>query len=133
MQALLLPLRGDWYALELATVREVVPAPHVRRVPRAPAGILGVLNLRGDVVPVLDTGWLLGLGSGTRTEHVVVVDTSLGPAGLAADDLPRRSAIGSPAGPADLPAGEGRFAVEGGGVATLLDVSLVLAALGDGR
>jgi purine-binding chemotaxis protein CheW len=128
MQALLLPLAGDWYALELATVREVVPSPVLRRVPHAPAAVLGVLNLRGDVVPVLDTASLLGLGSTTRIEHVVVVDSELGAAGLATDALPRRSALGEAAGPADLPAGHGRFAVEDGGVATLIDIGLVLAA-----
>jgi purine-binding chemotaxis protein CheW len=129
MQALLLPLAGDWYALELATVREVVPSPVLRHLPRAPAAVLGVLNLRGDVVPVLDTARLLGQGSSTRVEHVVVVDSELGAAGLAVDALPRRASMGAPAGPTDLAAGRGKFAVDGGEVATLLDIGLVLAAL----
>jgi purine-binding chemotaxis protein CheW len=52
------------YALPLASVREVVVTPeHFTRVPRAPAAVTGVINLRGRVVTVVDLRPVLGLGA----------------------------------------------------------------------
>jgi purine-binding chemotaxis protein CheW len=51
------------YALPLAAVREVVVTPELfTRVPRAPAAVTGVINLRGRVVTVVDLRPVLGLG-----------------------------------------------------------------------
>lgn len=130
MQALLLPLGEDWYALELDAVREVVPAPVITPVPRSPATVLGVFNLRGEVVPVFDTAALLGLGRLGVAAQVTVVDATGGPAGLASDGLPVRAALDEPAGPSELTCAIGRFALPGGGVATLLDANGLLAAVG---
>jgi len=50
------------YALPLGAVREVVVQPEsVVRVPRAPPAVLGVVNLRGRVVTVVDFALLLEL------------------------------------------------------------------------
>jgi hypothetical protein len=126
VQALLLPLADEWYALELAAVREVVPAPAITHLPGAPAGVLGVFNLRGEVVPVLDTAALLGIGRLSHVTHVAVVETEAGLGGLAADGPARAGALGEPAGPADLPGALGRYAADGR-LATLLDVDDVLS------
>lgn len=42
------------YALELRWVREVVTLPYVTRVPTAPRGVLGAVNVRGAIVAVID-------------------------------------------------------------------------------
>jgi chemotaxis signal transduction protein len=47
------------YALELRWVREVVSLGFVTSVPTAPAGLGGVCNLHGAILPVLDVGVLL--------------------------------------------------------------------------
>lgn len=52
------------YALPLSSVREVVVTPELfTRVPRAPAAVTGVINLRGRVVTVVDLRPVLGLGT----------------------------------------------------------------------
>jgi purine-binding chemotaxis protein CheW len=127
MQALLLPLHGDLYALELTAVREVVREPEVTPLPGAPPALLGIFNLRGEVVPVFDTAWLLGLEPAPPADQVTVADTAAGPAGLISHARPRREALGDSAGPARLPAAVGRFAVREAVVATLLDVDGLLA------
>lgn len=54
-------VQSGLYALPLAAVREVVVTPEVfSRVPRAPAAVTGVINLRGRVVTVVDLGPVLG-------------------------------------------------------------------------
>lgn len=43
------------YAAELEAVVRVVPAVTVTRLSAAPAVVMGVLNLNGDIIPVLNT------------------------------------------------------------------------------
>ena len=52
---------GEWFALGLEHVREVCPRAPITRVPRAPAQVVGVMNLRGRVVTVVDLARCLGL------------------------------------------------------------------------
>lgn len=47
-------VRGEEYALALTGVREVIQVDVITRVPQLPPAIVGVTNLRGAVVPVLD-------------------------------------------------------------------------------
>jgi purine-binding chemotaxis protein CheW len=118
MQALLLPVGADWYAVPLVRVREVVPAPALVPLPGAPPAVLGAFNLRGEVVPVLDTGVLTGAEPLRAAPFVAVAETPLGPGGLAMGAEPRTAWLADAAGP-------GRFAVDGG-VATLLAVEELL-------
>ncbi len=54
-KAVLFRLRGVRLALPLGSVREVVVLPErLSRVPRAPAALLGIMNLRGRVIAVVD-------------------------------------------------------------------------------
>lgn len=121
MQALLIPVAADWYALELRAVREVLAAPDLTPLPGAPAAVLGLFNLRGTIVPLLDTSVLLGMEpSGGR--YAVVADTSAGPAGLTAEAMPATARLEDLAGQAEQPGAVARFTTGGGGVATLLDL-----------
>jgi chemotaxis signal transduction protein len=119
MQALVLPIGADRYALDLADVREVVPDPQLTPLPGAPAGVLGVLNLRGDVVPVLDTARLLGLGPIGRVAYVAVAELDAGLAGLATDGEPATAALEDQAGAPELETATARYALAEG-VVTLL-------------
>lgn len=53
-------LQGNVYAIEVSCVREVVHCQAVTPLPKAPALIEGVIDLRGAVVPVVDLGRVLG-------------------------------------------------------------------------
>lgn len=48
------------YALSLAEVQEILPVRPLTRVFHAPPAIAGVTSLRGEVLPVLDLGVLVG-------------------------------------------------------------------------
>jgi purine-binding chemotaxis protein CheW len=82
VQALLVPLRDDWYAIELTRVREVVRTPEPTPVPGAPPALVGVFNLHGDVVPLFDLAALLGVPRGEPGPLVAIAETGGGPAGL---------------------------------------------------
>ena len=126
MQALLLPVGADRYALELVAIREVVVAPTVVPLPGAPATVLGVANLRGEVVPVFDTVALLGRGRLERLAFAAVAETEAGLAALAADGEPSTVVLDEPVGAAESPVASGRFALPDG-VVVLLDVDALLA------
>lgn len=53
-------LHGNLYAIEVLHVREIVHCQTVTPLPKAPALIEGVIDLRGAVVPVVDLGRVLG-------------------------------------------------------------------------
>lgn len=125
--ALLLPVGEDRFAVDLVLVEEVVEPEVLTRLPGGPPAALGVVNVRGQVVPVLDLGRLLGLTPVTGVVAVAVVGTSRGPCGLACDDVPQSAALGEDLGPSDLDVGRERRRVGERGVATRLDVEALLA------
>ena len=67
-QYLTFTLAGELYALDIAKVREVLEFTSVTKVPRTPGFMRGVINLRGNVVPVVDLRVKFGM---TRTEKAI--------------------------------------------------------------
>ena len=59
MLYLLLDVGPDTYALATAAVVEVVPYATLKPAPGAPPAVVGILNFRGQAVPVVDCGVLL--------------------------------------------------------------------------
>ena len=77
----------EQYALPVESVREIAELGDVTPVPGAPAEVLGVRNLRGAVIPVLDLATLLGLHSDAIPERVVIAERRSRVAGLAVDEV----------------------------------------------
>jgi len=109
------------YALPLAAVREVVVTPeHFTRVPRAPAAVTGVINLRGRVVTVVDLRPVLGLGEAVRpAAKLLLLDRGRRDLALGVADVEAIAQLERPSAPAE----------DGGlvqGVARLGDVDVQL-------
>ena len=65
----------EWFSLPIEWVREIQPLERVMRVPNAPAEVLGVLNLRGRILTLIDLAGCLGIPRGTQpSTHAVVLD-----------------------------------------------------------
>jgi purine-binding chemotaxis protein CheW len=128
LHSVLLGVGQDMYAVAARRVREVVAEPQATRLPTAPPTLLGVMNLRGEVVPLFDTATLLGLatGNGGPSPFALVLQTEQGPAALVADHLPKIAELTERIGPSELPGTEGRYAVDGG-MAVLLDLDGLIA------
>jgi chemotaxis signal transduction protein len=60
------------FCLSVLEVEEVVDWPIVTRVPLAPAFLMGVFNLRGTIVPLIDIAFTEGRRPGLLPKHVVV-------------------------------------------------------------
>ncbi len=57
---LVFELAGEKYALQAGDVRELTCAMAVTALPDAPSVARGVIDVRGDLIPVLDTRRILG-------------------------------------------------------------------------
>ena len=75
VQQLTFSLAGEEYGVDILSVREIRGWTRVTRIPQTPGYVLGVLNLRGAIVPVMDLRLRFGLereGYGDNTVMIVV-------------------------------------------------------------
>jgi purine-binding chemotaxis protein CheW len=66
-QYLTFKLEEEVFALEISKVREVLDFTTVTKVPQTPDFMLGVINLRGSVVPVVDMRTKFGVARAEKT------------------------------------------------------------------
>ncbi len=80
-------LGGEEYAVTVDAVKEVLKTRDLTPVPNAPDHVLGVMALRGPVLPVIDLGKRLGLPPGKRDEksRIIVVSVREEDAGIQVD------------------------------------------------
>lgn len=76
MEVACIESRGRIYGLEVTHIREIVRSQELTPLPRAPALIEGVIDLRGAVVPVIDLGRALhgAPAPETRSTRIAVVE-----------------------------------------------------------
>lgn len=67
-------LAGQAYGVPILSVQEVLATAEIEPVPGSPAGVLGVINLRGQIVTVFDLRVRLGLPAAACTGPLVVFD-----------------------------------------------------------
>lgn len=75
-QFVLFRLNGQAYGADISLVREVNYLSPITRLPNTPSFVEGVLDLRGEVLPVINLRRRLGLPDreGDRETRVMVVD-----------------------------------------------------------
>jgi purine-binding chemotaxis protein CheW len=66
-------LAREVYGLEILAVREIIGLMEITRMPRSPAFIRGVINLRGKVIPVVDLRTKFGMEPVEATEQTVII------------------------------------------------------------
>ncbi|HBN10231.1 MAG TPA: chemotaxis protein CheW [Cyanobacteria bacterium UBA8530] len=71
-------LGEEEFALEITKVREVLDYTTIFKIPRMPEFIRGVINLRGDVVPVVDLRLKLGMSAIEKTLNTCIVIVEVG-------------------------------------------------------
>ena len=77
-QMVVLDVGEESYGIPVQRVREIVRVPPITRVPNGPACLEGVINLRGQVIPVMDLRKHLGIPAGSETRRSRVVVSELG-------------------------------------------------------
>jgi purine-binding chemotaxis protein CheW len=122
------------YALPVASVLEVAEVGEVAPVPGAPAEVLGVRNLRGQVIAVIDLASLFGLGGDLGLERVVVAEDGDRRAALAVESVLDVIELADPGEESDSPYLAGATLIDGTLVG-VVDVAAVLngVRIGDPR
>ena len=120
-QVLSFRLEDEIYAVDILRVREIRGFAAVTKMPEAPAHMLGVLNLRGSIVPIIDMRRRIGMIAIEPTPQTVVIVLSVGGAregrhfGLVVDgvsdvlDIPRQDIRPAP----EIVSGHGEDLVSG--------------------
>ncbi|MFN8791897.1 MAG: chemotaxis protein CheW [Bdellovibrionales bacterium] len=70
-------LGTEEFAIPLLSVREVIGVPDITLIPQVPAHFLGIMNLRGLIISVMDLRLKLGLKP-QRSEETAVIILDLG-------------------------------------------------------
>lgn len=86
-QVVVFQLEKELYGADISVVLEVSPLHRVTKVPRTPAYIEGVINLRGRVIPVVDLRKRLGLPvtPPTKSTRIAVAEIEGGKIGMIVD------------------------------------------------
>jgi purine-binding chemotaxis protein CheW len=83
------------HVLEVAELGEIAP------VPGAPQGVLGVRNLRGQVLPVFELASVFGIARDAPARSLLVVEHEGRRAGFAIDEVVDVGVLAAPSEPAE--------------------------------
>ncbi|UCD83252.1 MAG: purine-binding chemotaxis protein CheW [Deltaproteobacteria bacterium] len=78
VQLITFRIANELYGIETGYSKEVLKVPKIARVPHTPEWILGVINLRGSIVSVIDLRLLFGLTASELGPSARVVTVSFG-------------------------------------------------------
>jgi purine-binding chemotaxis protein CheW len=82
-------LKDETYGINVMQVQEVLRVSEIAPVPGAPAYVLGIINLRGNVVTVIDTRIRFGLNSTEPddTSRIVIIESDQQVVGILVDSV----------------------------------------------
>jgi purine-binding chemotaxis protein CheW len=71
-------LGPEEYGVDIAQVQEINRMVSITTVPRAPAFMEGVINLRGQLIPIIDLRTRFGMARAEHTKNTRIVVTEIG-------------------------------------------------------
>jgi purine-binding chemotaxis protein CheW len=71
-------LASELYGIDILKIREIIGTMVITPIPQASSAVLGVINLRGKIIPVVDLRQRLGFSPVEQTERtcIIVIDLS---------------------------------------------------------
>lgn len=80
---------GQKFCLDIIQIREIRRWSPVTALPHSPSDVLGVMNLRGAIIPIYDLAARFGLGQSVDDERNVVIVSSVqeNPVGLLVESV----------------------------------------------
>jgi purine-binding chemotaxis protein CheW len=82
-------LAGEWYLIDVGNVLEIFHYRDPTSVPGSVDEILGILNIRGKIVPILSGSSLFHLSASTKPndEKIIILETNTADFGIVVDDV----------------------------------------------
>lgn len=84
---LMFRLGKEVFGIDISSVVEIINPKEVHQVPQSSEYILGVITIRGEVVPLIDMRIRLGLTPEPEKERAVLIRSSIEKLGLVVDNV----------------------------------------------
>jgi chemotaxis signal transduction protein len=123
-----LRVADEAYAVPVGSVLQVVPLGEVTAVPRSRPELLGVLNLRGQILAVADLAPVLGLRRTAPAVRMMVAESAGRQAGFVIDEVSEVGELGDPTEPTESAMLAGAT-LAGGALIGIIDLDRVFNAL----
>jgi len=89
LQLVVFRLALEWYGVEITKVKEVIKVGHVTYLPSSPEHIMGIVNLRGNILSVTDLKTIFSLPHEEPTEkaRIIAIQSGILETGLLVDEV----------------------------------------------
>ncbi|MBN1500429.1 MAG: purine-binding chemotaxis protein CheW [Spirochaetes bacterium] len=89
MQVVNFKVGGEEYGIEILKVQEILKLPKITKLPKSADYIIGIIDLRGQVIPIIDLGKRFGIKINVKESDLraIVVDINGKKVGLAIDSV----------------------------------------------
>lgn len=89
LQLVIFQLGREEFAVDVSQVREIIRMQEITRMPKAPSFVEGIINLRGQIIAVLDLAQRLSLESAERDSEtrIIVVEAGDAKVGMIVDSV----------------------------------------------
>ena len=88
LQIVCFKIGSEEYGIDILQVQEILKIPKVTKLPKSSRHILGVIDLRGRVIPIIDLGKKFGIIADlSNSSRAIVVDIEGKQVGLAIDSV----------------------------------------------
>ncbi|MCS6983631.1 MAG: chemotaxis protein CheW [Leptospiraceae bacterium] len=91
IQLVVFSVGREQYGVEIEKVQEVIRMGTIKKLPRSPNFVLGVMNLRGNIIPIIGLREKFGMESRDYNEftRIIVVNNNGKLAGMVVDEVNR--------------------------------------------
>jgi purine-binding chemotaxis protein CheW len=127
-----LRVAAEAYAIPVAHVREIADLGDLTPVPGLRPEVLGVRNLRGQILPVIDLAMMLGIARTGPAARMLVAEASGLAAGLAIDEISGVDDLADPTDETDSPLLSGAI-LDGRDLIGVINVPSLFAELEQAR
>ncbi len=99
IQLVVFSLGREEFAVEVTQVREIIRMEEITRMPKSPYFVEGIINLRGQIIAVIDLAKRLNIDSGERgaETRIIVVEAGDVKVGMIVDSVSEVLRIGADA------------------------------------
>ena len=85
MQVVIFTLKDEEYAVETAKVLSINDMMEITKIPKAPGYIRGLINLRGNIISLLDLNLLLNIENPIEQKNIIIVKVEEEDVGITVD------------------------------------------------
>lgn len=77
-QLVIFELASEYYGIDIALVESIIKIQTITQLPKSPAYVRGVTNLRGSVLPVIDLRTRFAINSSEDTKQTRIIIVTMG-------------------------------------------------------